>query len=1259
MRIVIDGQALQTASRFRGIGRYADSLIRAIIEQGTEHEIILALSDLFPETIESIRIDYGRLLPRRSIRVWTSPGPTRALDPTNSWRRQTAELIRETFLSSLKPDWILLPSLFEGFIDDAVTSISKSEDSPAVAVVSYDIIPYLFPSDYQPEPNIRAWYASKLEQFSQSDLRLSISEATRDDIIEHLGLPASSVVNISAAASEDWNQERIVSAERRRELQRRYGLRRSFVMYTGGDDPRKNLVGLVRAYATLPAALRADLQLTVVCQIHPDRQKWLAQLGEASGLARDELVVTGYVPDADLRDLYSLCKFFVYPSLYEGFGLPILEAMRSGKAVIGSNNSSIREVIGRDDALFDPASDISIRDKMVAVLRDDDFRRDLERYGLARSRQFSWKSSAQKSLAAMEKWHPRYTDGATRPAIDPGRAKPRLAFISPLPPERSGISDYSAELIPALSRHYEIEVIVDQEEISDPWILNNCSVRSVDWFRKHADQFDRVLYQFGNSDFHQHMFDLLEEFPGVVVLHDFFLSGILRHLDLTGIRPGIWQDYQYRSHGYTAVAKCCATGNKPEVAALYPCNLPILEQALHVILHSEHAQDLGRHWYGASVAEKCSIVPLVRQNLPDFDKMAARRALDMPDDAMIVCAPGHVAPTKLSSRLFDAWKASRLPEASNSFLIFAGASNDPEYRARLAAAISGAGLEDCVRITGWLEPNAYQNWLAAADIGVQLRTGSRGETSAAAFDCLNFGLPTIVNAHGALAEIPEHCALQLADEFSDADLTGALNQLCKDSVRRAALGAAARAQVQTAHAPDHCADLFVDAIERAYRGTAARMAALPSLLASVEPKPEDFEEYAPLASAVARCFPPEPRLKQLLVDISELVILDSKSGIQRVVRSILSELIANPPQGHRIEPVYATPETGYRYARAFMARFLNCPQAGLKDEPIDFADGDCFLMLDLHHRALAHRTTYQCMRRYGVSIWAIIYDLLPIRLPHRFVPEAKNLHLCWLEMVSEFDGAVCISQSVADEFEDWLDTNGPSGDRRLDVGHFHLGADIDASHPTTGLPEDADKTLARLATHPTFVMVGTVEPRKGYTQTLDAFERLWRRGVDVNLVIVGNQGWMVDGLASRLRKHREAGARLFWLEGVSDEYLELIYAAATCLIAASEGEGFGLPLIEAARHGVPIIARDLPVFREVAGDHAIYFDAVDAEELADALSAWMTRHVQGQTPSSEGIDFLTWAESTAQLLEQIFGTAEGKHCSPADEKTETPRRVPA
>jgi len=190
--------------------------------------------------------------------------------------------------------------------------------------------------------------------------------------------------------------------------------------------------------------------------------------------------------------------------------------------------------------------------------------------------------------------------------------------------------------------------------------------------------------------------------------------------------------------------------------------------------------------------------------------------------------------------------------------------------------------------------------------------------------------------------------------------------------------------------------------------------------------------------------------------------------------------------------------------------------------------------------------------------------------------------------------------------------------------------------PTRGVPDDARTLLERIASRPALLMVGTVEPRKGHAQVLDALDALWSGGEELNLVIVGKQGWLVDALATRLREHPEQGRRLFWFEGASDEWLETLYRQAKLLIAASFGEGYGLPLIEAARRGTPLLARDLPVFREVAGDHALYFRGESAGALVEAVHGWRDAAARGHVPDSSRIATTTWREAVATMLRIVL-----------------------
>lgn len=1242
MRIVIDMQGAQsTGSRSRGIGRYTMAFSQAIARNRGDHDVILALNGLFPETIEPIRAAFDGVVDQRNIRVWQASGPiSENLDGTH-WRRISAEYIRESFFASLAPDIVLMPSLFEGLVDDAVTSVGSMGHLPTM-VTLHDLIPYIHSDVYLQDAAARAWYLRKIDHLRRADLLLAVSDSSATEAIDYLNIPSRSVLTVPNAVAPYFECRKIAD-DTKEELHRRYGLYQPFVMYGGGIDPRKNIEGLIRAFSRLPPDLRETHQLAIVCAARDEDIRRLKALGKKHGLSENDLVMTGFVPDEDLVALYNLCTLFVFPSWHEGFGLPVLEAMQCGAPVIGSDRSSVPEVIGWDEALFDPYSDDAIARAMDRALRDGEFQSRLARHGIEQSRRFSWDLSAKRAIAAFEAYIVE-RDRRVPEYPQPGQ-RPRLAYVSPLPPARSGIADYSAELLPELARHYRIELITDQEQVSDPQARACWPVRSVQWFVEHADEFDRVLYHFGNSGFHAHMFRLLSAVPGVVVLHDFFLSSAVERAEFYYGKSNAFRRALYSSHGYRAILDYTHSGEPEKVIWKYPCNLDVLQQAHGLIVHSAYSRELAAGWYGASQNPDWAIIPLMRQAAMPAERSMARGALGFSEEDFLVCSFGMLGPTKLNHRVLDAWLNSSLSRDDRCHLVFVGENHAGAYGQRLANRIRNSRHRGRIHVTGWADAATFRHYLDAADVGVQLRTLSRGETSAAVLDCMNHGIATIINVHGSMAEISDDAVWKLPDDFADEQLIEALESLCRDDERRTALGRAGRNIIGRDHNPRACGDRYASAIEAFYRQAAFGTQALVDRTASISGDVADDELIA-LADAISRSLPPRPRQRQMLVDISVLVQFDSRTGIQRVVRSLLRELVSNPPQGIRVEPVYATVDDVYRYARVFTAEFMGCHIGEWADEPIEVQAEDIFVGLDLqHHVAAAHGDTYERFRQQGAVVWFVVYDLLCVLMPQYFAAEMRDLHEKWLSVVAKADGAICISKAVANEFMEWVERNGPERQRELAINWFHLGADIENSVPTLGLPGDAAEVFRSLSERRTFLLVGTLEPRKGHAQVLAAAERLWEQGVDINLVFAGKQGWMVDSLIDRLRRHEELGARLFWLDGISDEYLEKVYAASTCLIAASEGEGFGLPLIEAAQHRLPIIARDIPVFREVAGDHAYYFpDDSSPEVVAKAVRDWLALYERGGHPSSEGMHWLTWQESAQQLLSVILGRESEEEC---------------
>lgn len=1260
MRIVLDLQACQGSNRERGIGRYAMSLAlhiaRLSSDRGRAHDVRIVLNNQFPESVEEIRHAFAGLLPREHISVFDVPAQLAGANPANDWRMRAAEHLREHYLAGLRPDIVHVASLFEGWGDDVATSVGHGPaTSAATAVTLYDLIPLVRQQAYLGNPRMREWYFRKLQSLKSADLLLAISGYSRDEALSELHLPAERVINISSAIDGSFGP-RTLHRDDADALRHRYGLTRPFLMYTGGIDYRKNIEGLIHAFAALPAAIRNEHQLAIVCKVTDDDRKRLTALAQRCGLERRTLVLTGYVPDSDLIGLYNLAVAFVFPSLHEGFGLPALEAMACGTPVIGSDASSIPEVIGRADALFDPTDEAAMSAKIAQVLTDEGLRASLRSHGLTRARQFSWDASAESALAGFEQLHEgRQAAGVLVPVarrVD-GPARPRLAFLSPLPPDKSGIADYSADLIAELIADYDIDVVA-QSTVTHPWVLANCRIRSIAWFERHADRFDRIIYHFGNSAFHDHMFSLLARFPGVVVLHDFYLSGIINYIDHVGHAPHALAHALYDSHGYAALIAQQREGRLASIWA-YPCNRQVLDDAAGVIVHSRYAHGLAQSWYGAEAGNDWVIMPFPRAPA-HADRQAARKRLGLDDDVFLVCTFGLLGAAKLNDRLLDAWLNSALAEAPQCRLVFVGENDPGPYGDALKRSIARNGRSNRIGITGFASRELYLDYLAAADCAVQLRSKSRGETSAAIMDCLAYGVPTIVNANGSAAELPDSALLKIADEFTQPMLCEALELMYRDQGRARDYAAQARNYVTSQHHPYRIGRKYRDAIEHFHvNHRNANRRRLVRSLRGVEAAAAPLgQDWAAVARSVALNHGAPFGPRQLLVDVSELIQRDAKSGIQRVVRNVLEALLNAPPPGFRVEPVYEV-DGQYWYARRFACDLLGLTDVPLQDSLVETSAGDRYLGLDLlPHGIPRNEQLFVDFRNRGVEIFFVIYDLLPVLRPDVFVAQADVMFARWLTSVTSVaDGVMCISRAVADELAIWLERNPAKRTTPLGIGYFHLGADIPQTSTQDGQTGDAPQAvLAAMQSRPSLLMVGTLEPRKGHAQAVAAFERLWADGVAANLVIVGKQGWMVDKLVQRLRSHPENGNRLFWVEGASDAALLQIYGAAAALLAASEGEGFGLPLIEAAQRGLPIIARDLPVFVEVAGEHAFYFSGHSPEALSTRLAEWLTLHGAKQAPSSAAMPWLTWRES-AQNLVAAFSKGEWYRRAPDNHSTNT------
>lgn len=373
--------------------------------------------------------------------------------------------------------------------------------------------------------------------------------------------------------------------------------------------------------------------------------------------------------------------------------------------------------------------------------------------------------------------------------------------------------------------------------------------------------------------------------------------------------------------------------------------------------------------------------------------------------------------------------------------------------------------------------------------------------------------------------------------------------------------------------------------------------------------------------------------KRWLVDVTHVAMKDLGTGIQRVLRSILVRWLREAPAGVHIEPV-AFRDGRYHHAHAYAAALLGVPlPEGLSEDTVAVTGDEIFVGLDWALDSLpSSAALLRTWRSAGVEMHFIVYDLLPELLPDAFHAHTREAFSRWLDLVAGLSDAIhCISRTTADDMARWLRVHAPNSSITLSV--FPLGVEAKTARQLATLDTGVAQALAA---RPTFLMVGTLEPRKGHAQALDAMELLWASGADINLMIVGKRGWLVNELIHRLEAHEELGGRLRWFEGCPDSVLDALYHGSTALLVPSLGEGYGLPIIEAAQCGKPVIARDLPVFREVAGDYPDYFSGTSPASLSSFLARWLAEH---KAPALFG-SWPNWDDAAWKLGQNIAALSE-------------------
>jgi glycosyltransferase involved in cell wall biosynthesis len=488
-------------------------------------------------------------------------------------------------------------------------------------------------------------------------------------------------------------------------------------------------------------------------------------------------------------------------------------------------------------------------------------------------------------------------------------------------------------------------------------------------------------------------------------------------------------------------------------------------------------------------------------------------------------------------------------------------------------------------------------------------------------EAMSCGAPVIGSATGALPEIlqdpelqfdptqPRQIADRIARRFLEPDLTA----------KNVAKGLERARHFSWKNSAELATRAMLEAVRDARRITVEDRAS--ARLQTLETLGEIVVGQDLIAGILARAEPELAPSKRLLVDATSTVRIDYGTGIQRVTKEIVRNLALRNDQSE-FAVIYCDNNEG------FLKVSTDPDSASFKKtvDKIRLLGGDTILMLDSSWEFYqTHLPFLLSARQHGADIVSCLYDLVPVRLEAMCHPGIPPVFVAWLESALTYSTAfVCISKSVADELYAML--KAIRFPRTLRIGYWHLGADFSAGCAVP--PKPATARMKRRS----FLMVGTIEPRKAHRVAIEAFETLWKEGFDIDLVVVGKPGWESDQLINRLRLHPTAGTRLRWHADAKDDELRRFYHECDALIATSFVEGFGLPLVEAMHFGKPVIVSDIPVFREVTegSSFAKFFEVGSSTGLATAVREFITES-DGEERPVERPSWASWSASAAEL----------------------------
>jgi glycosyltransferase involved in cell wall biosynthesis len=783
MKILVDGQTLGTPELLRGIGRVFLEILYHLVDGDVEHDWFIAVRD---------QMHFEQIKPR--LRSWIKPirlPPISASGQQIEWccayGRQLQDISRGIGADVYWNPNPLMPNIYYPLGFHSVPRV----------ITIYDFIPRLMPEHFQNAWGEALWhdYLARCDDLATKDtFLLAISAATARDFAEEFPTAAAvtTVCHLASDYSLFWPY-----------IQGDYLADPPYVLYVGGFDPRKNMDNALRAFAafTQKQGNATAIRFKVVCAYDQTAKDDYFALARELGVA-DRLDLTGYVEDEELGFLFRNASVFFFPSLYEGFGLPVLDALACGLPVVAGATSSIPEVCGEHAIYCDPTDTGDMARALTEAWKQRNPIAPRRSAAVAHARTFRWENAAACYMKIFKQ-----IASSRRSARSRGAQKLTVAYLSPWPPQLTGVADYSYNLMPELLDRMDVTLFVESPRDCLP--ISGLAIQPIEDYPEQADSFDGAFYHLGNSLSHLKIYEHAWRFPGVIVLHDYNIHPFFYHGLMKKALQPLYEKAikEYGPAGWAAWEDYRRSGIVPDIWQ-FPMSHPIARRSRATIVHSRWvAEKLGDVGKVLRVHHGAKLQPVTTAP----QRLALRQRLHLDDNCLWIGIFGFVNQHK---RL-DSIMAATGNLYRNGYpvrILIAGEVND--NRINLDALCNQQGIKDITRNLGYVDEDTFLDCLKAVDVVCNLRYPTMGESSGSMFHALAWGKPTIISDYGSFSEYPDKVAWKVDPLSDEIDLlTLFLEAIAKCPATRHNMGCNSRSFVYAKASLTNVAETYLFCME--------------------------------------------------------------------------------------------------------------------------------------------------------------------------------------------------------------------------------------------------------------------------------------------------------------------------------------------------------------------------------------------------------------------------------------------------------------